>query len=1082
MTEISAFGELSNFKVNMSKSEILDVNLPPPDRRALATSFPFACTLIRPKSRGGLALPCPRTYYRACHLLRVVEWSQASRIKQWVDLEDALLGVPVSFLPWLSMCSARRLAAPHPFIRATLRAWHSLTGSAQLTTFPSPLTPLRDNPDFPPGVGVDLFPTVASGTDSRLRSFVTSAGLRPLEQLIAPASPTFLDRFRYAQLTNFYRSLVQRHNTFRALTAFETLCVSSSRLTHGVSHLYSLLLTALTPVPPVFMGRWEASLQVVLTEEQWEKVCILTHRCSLSNRDREMAYKLLAQCPGLMDYINLLVFLFAIETLNNDPNILPNITLGYHIYDSCLDEGKAVKSILQILSGPRMTVPNYSCANSNNVAGFIGDHHSTTTIPIAQLLGVYGYAQISYGATDYALSDRRVYPHFFRSVQNYLVYNKIILKILKHFGWTWVGILTVDDDTGETESQALRAYLTSYGICISFTVKIFLSKELSENMKMMSETVLMSSARIIILCGSFSIRIIDILTRCLKHKDITLILPPAWASNEHLTDYFVEPLNGSLAIELHALALPDTGSFFDNIHPSNRPADKLLEDIWILYYRCLSENSEKNRLYEEFYEISLYNCSGTPKLIAKTHLTAGVSPRVFISVSALAKALHDMHLFYNENAKENEIQNIYKHQLHRYIKRIIASQLGRTFYDEHGEFAYYYTITNWVFLSNKSAFRNIVGNFTEWAPDGQQLIIDSHLAIWRNKDNQIPRSQCSENCLPGYRKVLRPGTQICCYDCVRCSEGEISNRSDSENCIVCPSDKWSNEKRDRCIPKSVEFLSYLDAVAAVLSFVSILFCLVTVVILLIFIVFRDTPIVKANNKNLSFLLLVSIMLSFLCVFLFLGRPEDVTCMLRQTAFGVLFSLAVSCILSKTIMIYIVFKAAKPGSSWANWVNVKVSNSIVLLCSSIQVIINISWLAISPPFQELDMRSYQGKIIIQCNEGSVIAFYCVLGYMGLLAAVSFIIAFLARTLPDSFNEAKYITFSMLVFCSVWIAMIPAYLSTKGKNMVAVEIFAIVASSAGLVGCIFIPKCYVILFRQELNTKTYLLGSRIKGLTK
>ncbi|XP_053305749.1 vomeronasal type-2 receptor 26-like [Spea bombifrons] len=678
--------------------------------------------------------------------------------------------------------------------------------------------------------------------------------------------------------------------------------------------------------------------------------------------------KLVCVAPGLMDYINLLVFLFTIETLNNDPNILPNITLGYHIYDSCLDERKAVKSILQILSGRGMTVPNYSCANSNNVAGFIGDHHSTTTIPIAQLLGVHGYAQISYGATDYALSDRRVYPHFFRSVQNYLVYNKIILKILKHFGWTWVGILAVDDDTGETESQALRAYLTSYGICISFTVKISLSQELSENMKMI----------------------------------------------------------------------------------------------------------------------------GKRKLFVKDHLNVGVSPRVFISVLAGqgvdSTTLNVCCCIWHQDVSNRWGLNgcilvLCFLQLHRYIKRITsASQLGRTLYDEHGEFAYHYIITNWVFLSNKSAFRNIVGNFTEWAPDGQQLIIDSHLAIWRNKDNQIPRSQCSENCLPGYRKVLRPGTQICCYDCVRCSEGEISNRSDSENCIVCPSDKWSNEKRDRCIPKSVEFLSYLDAVAAVLSFVSILFCLVTVVILLIFIVFRDTPIVKANNKNLSFLLLVSIMLSFLCVFLFLGRPEDVTCMLRQTAFGVLFSLAVSCILSKTIMIYIVFKAAKPGSSWANWVSVKVSNSIVLLCSSIQVIINISWLAISPPFQELDMHSYQGKIIVQCNEGSVIAFYSVLGYMGLLAALSFIIAFLARTLPDSFNEAKYITFSMLVFCSVWIALIPAYLSTKGKNMVAVEIFAIVASSAGLLGCIFIPKCYVILFRQELNTKTYLLGSRIKGLTK
>ncbi|KAM8939623.1 vomeronasal type-2 receptor 26-like [Pelodytes ibericus] len=375
-----------------------------------------------------------------------------------------------------------------------------------------------------------------------------------------------------------------------------------------------------------------------------------------------------------------------------------------------------------------------------------------------------------------------------------------------------------------------------------------------------------------------------------------------------------------------------------------------------------------------------------------------------------------------------------------------------------------------------------VGNITMWAPEGQQLNIDPQSIIWKYEKNQIPRSQCSESCLPGYRKVLRPGIQTCCYDCVWCSEGEISNTSDSENCIICPDDEWPNEEKDQCLPKVVEFLSYTnDAISIVSSFVSSVFFLLTVIILLIFIVFRDTPIVKANNRNLSFLLLVSIMLSFLCVFLFLGRPVDITCMLRQTFFGIFFSTAVSSVLGKTIMIYIVFKATKPGSAWGNWVSVKVSNSVVFMCSSLQVLVNIIWLAVSPPFQELDSHSYTGKMIIQCNEGSVIAFYTVLGYMGFLAAVSFIIAYLARTLPDSFNEAKYITFSMLVFCSVWIAMIPAYLSTKGKDMVAVEIFAILSSSAGLLGCIFIPKCYIIMFRPEINTKSYLFGIRHKTIT-
>ncbi|KAM8975417.1 vomeronasal type-2 receptor 26-like [Pelodytes ibericus] len=259
--------------------------------------------------------------------------------------------------------------------------------------------------------------------------------------------------------------------------------------------------------------------------------------------------------------------------------------------------------------------------------------------------------------------------------------------------------------------------------------------------------------------------------------------------------------------------------------------------------------------------------------------------------------------------------------------------------------------------------------------------------------------------------------------------------------------------------------------AAVFSFISMFFLFISILILGVFIVFRDTPIIRANNRNLSFLLLVSIMLTFLCVFLFLGRPVDITCMLRHTSFGIIFSVSVSSILAKTIMVCIAFKATKPGSSWR--VGVKVSNFTVLMCSSVQVLINVAWLSISPPFHEFDMHSYPGKIIIQCNEGSVIAFYSVLGYMGILAAMSFVLAFMVRTLPDSFNEAKYITFSMLVFCSVWIAMIPAYLSTKGKDMVSVEIFAILASSAGVVGCIFFPKCYVLLMRPEMNSRRQLL---------
>ncbi|XP_069832183.1 vomeronasal type-2 receptor 26-like [Dendropsophus ebraccatus] len=293
----------------------------------------------------------------------------------------------------------------------------------------------------------------------------------------------------------------------------------------------------------------------------------------------------------------------------------------------------------------------------------------------------------------------------------------------------------------------------------------------------------------------------------------------------------------------------------------------------------------------------------------------------------------------------------------------------------------------------------------------------------------------------------------------------IDGGADSENCQRCPDHEWPNEGKTKCVLRYYEFLSYeTDVVALVFSTISILLSLITLCIIGIFTLFRHIPIVRANNRNLSFILLNSLMFSLLCVFLFIGRPVDITCMLRQIFYGVFFTVAVSSVLAKTIIVCIAFKATRPDSPWRKCVGVKLPYTVVLVCSSIQILNAVIWLSLSPPYQEYNL-DYPGKIIIQCNEGSVLAFYLMLGYMGFLAAVSFVLAFLVRTLPDIYNEAKYITFSMLVFCSVWICAIPAYLSSTGKHMVTVEIFAILASGGGILGCMFLPKCYNILMEPE-----------------
>ncbi|XP_078503576.1 extracellular calcium-sensing receptor-like [Lissotriton helveticus] len=693
---------------------------------------------------------------------------------------------------------------------------------------------------------------------------------------------------------------------------------------------------------------------------------------------------------------------------------------------------------------------------------------------------------ISYGSSLSTLSDKLQFPSFMRTVPANSLQIIALARLMKHFGWTWAAVVASDDDVGVQGGQDIKKEIERNGGCVAFMEKIHLSYS-TEKIHRVIEMIRSLQVKVIII-NSPEVHT-KMFLETLASQNVTdkvlvfsesFTLTPGLFRKEAWRIF-----NGSIALSPHAMDMPGFVEILHLLHPSKLPDDIFIKIFWEKLFNC------KWRSLNETGPANSIDPTRKTTFCAENQTLDDVDMSFFekddmsytyhtyLAVYAFAQALHSLMLCQQEEGPFikgtcGNIQNLRPWQVFHYVrKNTFQIKNGeRIFFDVNGDAPGAYDIRN-AQLNTAEDLRLVkVGYFDP--RQGEEVTINMSAILWSG-GSQVPRSVCSESCAPGYRKAAREGEPACCFDCVLCSQGEIaSNVTNSLQCQPCPDDQWSNERHDRCIPKVMEVLAYEEQLGLVLTISAIFLTVLAASVFGVFIRYRDTPIVKANNRGLSYLLLVSLMLCFLCSFTFIGHPKKLTCMLRQAFFGTIFSISVSTVLAKTIIVVIAFKATNPCSPARKWLGSRTPWSIVFSCSLLQVLICVVWLIKAPPFPELNMKSYKERIIFACNEGDTMFFYCMLGYMGLLATVCFIVAFLSRNLPGSFNEAKLITFSMLVFVSVWISFIPAYLSTRGKYMVAVEVFAILCSSAGLLGCIFFPKCYIILLRPENNTKGCLVG--------
>ncbi|XP_051933591.1 vomeronasal type-2 receptor 1-like [Hippocampus zosterae] len=654
------------------------------------------------------------------------------------------------------------------------------------------------------------------------------------------------------------------------------------------------------------------------------------------------------------------VMAFTIEEINKDTALLPNISLGYRILNSCASSTNTLRAALTLAGGKEETERGSSCLPV--ISALVAESGSSQSLAVASTLGPFQVPIVSYFSTCACLSDRSKYPTFFRTIPSDYFQAKALAALVKRFGWRWIGAIQSDNDYGRHGVLAFKEEVKKFGVCVAF-VGTILRRHSMDRLQAVVEMIKRSSVKVVLAFtpeGDFYPLMKEIVKQNIT--GIQWIASEAWItalrpSNPEIYQAF----GGALGFVMPKMAIPKLKPFLAGITP--------YADAGAAFVR-------------EFWEIMV------------THHLQRVK---------------------------------FKNQFGDYV-----------FFDENGDPPASYDLINW------------------------QLI-----------DGKVPISVCSVECPAGTRKAQKKGEPICCFDCIPCADGTVANTTGAADCTPCPQEFWSNERRDECIPKTIEFLTYYEPMGIALTAVSLLGASLSLVTMLIFIYFRHTPVIKASNSELSIFLLFSLLLCFLCPLTFIGRPTAWVCMLRHTAFGLTFALCISCVLGKTIVVVTAFKASFPGAKGAGTFGPTRQRIIVCSCTLVQILICALWLKLNPPFPAMVFR-YSNKIILECNTGSEAAFYAVLGYIGFLSIICLVLAFLARKLPDNFNEAKLISFSMLIFCAVWITFIPAYVSSPGKLTVAVEIFAILSSAFGLLVSIFAPKCFIILIKPEKNTKKHVMG--------
>uniref|UniRef100_UPI00358FB052 extracellular calcium-sensing receptor-like n=1 Tax=Myxine glutinosa TaxID=7769 RepID=UPI00358FB052 len=540
----------------------------------------------------------------------------------------------------------------------------------------------------------------------------------------------------------------------------------------------------------------------------------------------------------------MLTMMFAIEEINQSTEVLPNITLGYLIYDVCRTMHTTLDATLNFLQEMIDNDADFNCKPS----AVIGPSQSGISSAVAQFLGLFYIPQISYSSSCKCLSDKKKFPSFLRTIPSDSFQAFAVAKLVNYFAWLYVGTIEVSRDYGRVAIDQFTSEAEKSGICIAFREILPAAKDI-EGLTNLGEQIAKSNTDIILVFGGEA----DIppLARELMRRNITsktLIASESWITSLFFLDpTYIQVYRGTIGFALQHGVIPGLKSYLLNFKP----------------------------YYFGFCSQELAACVPPPLARPRNTRQATTSHDYCVAIG--------------------------KSRLLQYIRNVnFINDIGELVnFDENGDPPARYELLNWQMDLTGNMHFKVVGAFdSSLAPENQLKLNETDIK-WYSWNNQVPISICNKPCSPGTRKFARKGEPFCCFDCIPCAPGEFSNTTDSPECFHCDHEFWSKKNEDKCSVMLEDFLSFSHPLALTLLSFCILGLVLTICVELLLFIHRELPAVRTSS-NMNTPLLVMIGGCFMSSLAFLGRPDDLQCRVREALASTVLSITIVCVVQKTI--------------------------------------------------------------------------------------------------------------------------------------------------------------------------------------